>query len=61
MCYLFAPIAFVLFGAAMFFGYSLTRERQTEIRNQLDALAAKDILAAEESMVGPAETLSPAE
>ena len=60
MCYLFAPIAFVLFGAAMFFGYSLTRERQTEIRNQLDALAAKDILAAEESMVGPAETLSPA-
>jgi Na+/melibiose symporter-like transporter len=58
MCYLFAPIVLVLVGGAMFFGYSLTKERQGEIRAQLDALAAKDVLAAEESMVGPGETVA---
>ena len=42
MCYLFAPVVLVLAGGAMFFGYSLTRERQTEIRAQLDALAAAE-------------------
>ena len=57
MCYLFAPIVLVLIGGLMFFGYSLTREKQSEIRAQLDALAAKDILAAEESMVGPGEPI----
>jgi Na+/melibiose symporter-like transporter len=59
MCYLFAPIILVLVGGLMFFGYSLTKERQTEIRAQLDAIAAKDVLAAEESMVGPGETVAP--
>jgi Na+/melibiose symporter-like transporter len=42
MCYLFAPVVLVLVGGTMFFGYSLTRERQTEIRAQLDALAAAE-------------------
>jgi Na+/melibiose symporter-like transporter len=60
MCYLFAPIVLVLVGGCMFFGYSLTRERQSQIRTELEALAAKDVLAAEESMVGPGETIAPA-
>ena len=58
MCYLFAPIILVVVGGAMFFGYTLTKERQTEIRTQLEALNAKDVLAAEESMVGPGETVA---
>lgn len=61
MCYLFAPIILVLVGGAMFFGYSLTAERQGEIRAQLEALAEKDVLAAEESLVGPGERVAPAE
>ena len=61
MCYLFAPIILVIVGGAMFFGYSLTRERQTQIRTELEALAEKDVLAAEESMVGPGETVAAAE
>jgi len=52
MCYLFAPIILVVVGGLMFFGYSLTRERHTAIRMQLDALAA------EESMVGPVEEIA---
>jgi GPH family glycoside/pentoside/hexuronide:cation symporter len=61
MCYLFAPIILVVIGGIMFFGYSLTREAQTEIRSKLDALAEKDLMAAEESMVGPGETVAAAE
>ena len=60
MCYLFAPIVLVLVGGAMFFGYTLTKERQGEIRAQLEALAKKDVMAAEESMVGPGEAIAPA-
>ena len=61
MCYLFAPIILVVVGGLMFFGYTLTKERQSDIRDQLDVLSRKDILAAEESMVGPAETPAAAE
>ncbi len=50
MCYLFAPIILVWFGGAMFFGYKLDAKRHAEIR---DALAALDVAAAEESLVGP--------
>jgi GPH family glycoside/pentoside/hexuronide:cation symporter len=61
MCYLFAPIILVLVGGAFFFGYSLTAERQGEIRAKLEALAEKDVLSAEESMVGAGERVAPAE
>lgn len=61
MCYLFAPIILVIVGGTMFFGYSLTQERHSQIRNALDALTRKDVLAAEESMVGPGETVAAAE
>lgn len=40
MCYLFAPIALVLVGGAMFFGYSLDEEKHADIRRQLDERAA---------------------
>lgn len=36
MCYLFAPIALVLVGAALFFGYKLDDKRHGEIRAALD-------------------------
>ncbi|HEX5379528.1 MAG TPA: MFS transporter [Phenylobacterium sp.] len=37
MCYLFAPIALVLVGGAMFFGYKLDKDRHADIRAQLDS------------------------
>ena len=61
MCYLFAPVILVIVGGAMFFGYSLTKERQTEIRSQLDALAAAEEGATAESLLGPGERIAAAE
>jgi Na+/melibiose symporter-like transporter len=43
MCYLFAPIVLALIGGAMFFGYTLTAEKQGEIRRRLEALAAAEV------------------
>ena len=37
MCYLFAPIALVFVGGAMFFGYKLDANRHAEIRSALEA------------------------
>jgi GPH family glycoside/pentoside/hexuronide:cation symporter len=56
MCYLFAPIILVLVGGSFFFGYKLTAEKQRQIRDDLEALAAKGAEAAEESVMGPSET-----
>jgi GPH family glycoside/pentoside/hexuronide:cation symporter len=61
MCYLFAPIVLVLVGGAMFFGYSLTSEKQGQIRAQLDALAAAEEGAGAESLLGAGETVAAAE
>ncbi|HSV03474.1 MAG TPA: MFS transporter [Phenylobacterium sp.] len=61
MCYLFAPIILVMVGGSMFFGYNLTRQRQSEIRAKLEGLAAADVAAAEESLVGPNETIAAAQ
>jgi Na+/melibiose symporter-like transporter len=55
MCYLFAPVILVVIGGICLFGYNLTAERHAEIRDQLDALAARDVAAAEESLTGPVE------
>jgi glycoside/pentoside/hexuronide:cation symporter, GPH family len=49
MCYLFAPIALVIVGGAVFFGYRLDAKRHAEIR---EALAAPDLTSAEEAMAG---------
>ena len=42
LCYLFAPVIFVLVGAAMFFGYQLDEARHSEIRAALDAREAAE-------------------
>ena len=51
MCYLFAPVALVLVGAAMFFGYKLNSKRHGEIR---DALAELDMASSAEVMASVA-------
>jgi Na+/melibiose symporter-like transporter len=61
MCYLFAPVILVVVGGAMFFGYTLTAQRQGEIRSKLDALAAAEEGASAESLLGPGETIAAAE
>lgn len=45
LCYLFAPIIFVLIGAALFFGYTLDEAQHSVIRAALDA---RDAAAAAE-------------
>jgi Na+/melibiose symporter-like transporter len=57
MMYVFVPITLVFFGGAMLFGYKLDAARHAEIR---EALAAREFAAAEESLVGPIEEVSPA-
>jgi GPH family glycoside/pentoside/hexuronide:cation symporter len=42
MCYLFAPIIFVLIGGACFFGYGMNAEKHAAIRAALDARDARD-------------------
>jgi glycoside/pentoside/hexuronide:cation symporter, GPH family len=58
MCYLFAPIILVLVGGAMFFGYSLTEARQSEIRSKLDAITAAEEGATSESLLGAGERVA---
>jgi Na+/melibiose symporter-like transporter len=60
MCYLFAPIILVVIGGLCLIGYDLTAERHAEIREKLEALAAKDVAAAQESLTGPVEGVAPA-
>ena len=55
MCYLFAPVIFVLIGALPFFGYKLTAQRHSEIREALEAQEAASLAAAEDSFAGPGE------
>lgn len=43
MCYLFAPIVFVLVGGACFFGYGLNAERHAKIREALDIRDAQGL------------------
>ena len=50
MCYLFAPVIFVLVGGATFFGYRLNSARHAEIRL---ALEERDSGAALETISGP--------
>jgi Na+/melibiose symporter-like transporter len=60
MCYLFAPIVLVVVGGLCLIGYNLTAERHAEIRAELEALAERDVAAAEESLTGPVEGVAPA-
>lgn len=55
MCYLFAPVIFVLIGALVFFGYKLTPERHGEIKDALDAQERASYAAAEDTFAAPGE------
>jgi GPH family glycoside/pentoside/hexuronide:cation symporter len=58
MCYVFAPIILVVIGAACLIGYKLDAKRQSEIRNALDELEARDYAAATEVLGGPGENVA---
>jgi GPH family glycoside/pentoside/hexuronide:cation symporter len=62
LCYLFAPIIFVLVGAALFFGYQLDETRHAQIREALEARDAEldRALAAEPTASGAAPGGAPA-
>lgn len=55
MCYLFAPVIFVLIGALVFFGYKLTPQRHSEIKAALDEKAAASFAGAGDTFTGSAE------
>ena len=62
MCYLFAPVIFVLIGALVFFGYKLTPQRHSEIKDALDAQQRASFASAEDTFASPGEPpLKPAE
>jgi Na+/melibiose symporter-like transporter len=62
MCYLFAPVIFVLIGALVFFGYKLTPQRHSEIKDALDAQERNSYAAAQDTFASPGEPpLKPAE
>lgn len=62
MCYLFAPVIFVLIGALVFFGYKLTPQRHSEIKDALDAQERASFAGAEDSFAAPGEPpMKPAE
>jgi len=62
MCYLFAPVIFVLIGALVFFGYKLTPQRHSEIKDALDAQERASYAAAGDTFGAPGEPpLKPAE
>ena len=61
LCYLFAPIIFVLVGAALFFGYRLDETRHAEIREALEAREAEldRAIAMEPATTGSAPGAAP--
>jgi Na+/melibiose symporter-like transporter len=62
MCYLFAPIVFVLIGGLVFFGYKLTPQRHNQIRAALEAQEKRSFAGSEETFAAPGEApLRPAE
>ena len=56
MCYLFAPVIFVLIGGLVFFGYKLTPQRHGEIQAALDEQAKASLAGAEDGFAGGGET-----
>ena len=62
MCYLFAPVIFVLIGALVFFSYKLTPQRHSEIKDALDAQERASYAATQDTFASPGEPpLKPAE
>ncbi|THD62200.1 MFS transporter [Phenylobacterium sp.] len=58
MCYVFAPIILVVIGSACLIGYKLTAQRQSEIRQELEALESRDYAAGIEVLGGPGENIA---
>jgi Na+/melibiose symporter-like transporter len=58
MCYLFAPIILVMVGSACMIGYKLDSKKQSEIRQALEELEARDYAASIEVLGGPGETIT---
>lgn len=58
MTYVFAPIVLVVIGAACLVGYKLDAKRQSEIREALDELAARDYAASLEGLGSPGENVA---
>jgi Na+/melibiose symporter-like transporter len=58
MCYVFAPIILVVVGSTCLVGYKLDAKRQTEIRDALEELEARDYAAGTEVLGGPGENIA---
>jgi Na+/melibiose symporter-like transporter len=58
MCYVFAPIILVVVGSACLIGYKLDAKRQSEIRQALEELEARDFAAGAEVLGGPGENVA---
>lgn len=58
MTYVFAPIVLVVIGAACLTGYKLDAKRQSEIREALEELEARDFAASTEVLGGPGENVA---
>jgi Na+/melibiose symporter-like transporter len=58
MTYVFAPIILVVIGSACLIGYKLDAKRQSEIREALEELEARDYAAATEVLGAPGENVA---
>lgn len=58
MTYVFAPIILVVVGSACLIGYKLDAKRQSEIREALEELEARDYAASTEVLGGPGENIA---
>jgi len=58
MTYVFAPIVLVVVGSACLIGYKLDAKRQSEIRQALEELEARDFAAGAEVLGGPGENVA---
>jgi Na+/melibiose symporter-like transporter len=58
MTYVFAPIILVVVGSACLIGYKLDAKRQSEIRQALEELEARDFAAGAEVLGGPGENVA---
>jgi Na+/melibiose symporter-like transporter len=61
MCYLFAPVIFVVLGTIPLLGYKLTRQKHQEIQAALEERERASLAASEEALLGGGEAPAAAE